>query len=1015
MACGPDSINCSYKRPESHQLYSYIDDSSFILSKVDRLAEMAKSLSVTSSTQPLDIFPNVSTSSSSYHLVSPKLGPPKMEFTQSYSSDTFKSVSSTHSAKSSLSEVHSPITIYTTQSRNSSNARLASDITTTDIKMGWESFSNTPIRSNYMDPDSPYNTRFFRNSLQVESLKNSNCKLSENDSDDDLSNKNSKDIYADEDDEASRSIESYEFQYCTISSLMPPQIIPSTFDSDEPVRFPPSSGLPVCKILPPLENDNFGRLDFPPIDFQYLESPCSTSLQTNHSNSWSPSLSHSNTISSTNRNIRTTSSTLSPLVFERMRSFRNEIPRPHLNQSSSPPIATSATCSWNSVSNASNSPTALESLATSPPAESMESKPPSINTFQASTHSNEPDIPNLSKDGESEPVTCPSPARTVSGASSNTLDSHIAAQLRAIPSPLLNAISFTPSMSAVEGYLDDEDDDSDSSFSKDFQKNEKYDKDQSQENTATNAIAEETKDAKESKKFIDVEDRGHLLIRVEGLHDLQLPLAQSRRPKFIMKLDNGVERVKTDFLPINSTNPSVNQEFDLVVSKDLGFVLTFSATQDRPSTLILEETEEEVEQVEPANNQEMSSLEKEIPENQKEPEHIHPTLETKSDHEKSSNNPKRSRFLDFFSSPKKKATTRNATPPQTPENQKKRTEKADTTKDDKEAKSATKKIKTGNHGNLLNSSKYKPEYKSKDIWDGLVGSSGEFGRCYLLESQYEKLIFGRSQTFNLDLYNEWGVDEIPIHPKTVNEASNNFKALSLEEMIEATNYGIEGSALSKKKATGASLTANEAAELAARYRAQFKNQRPEERQKFKKVPIQAYKIATVQITMMFIPQSNTKARLPTSIKAAEEELRLAKERKNISLEGCLSQEVGDCKYWRRRWFSLRNAKLDCNSQDAKKLRKPIELATIKTIIDTEQMTHEEKREMMARCPYYDRSFQLLINDGDIITFYADSVDSKNTWVRALKIAVERCQVKSTEWTDTVLDQEETGRNQSTVS
>lgn len=1041
MVCGPDSINCSYKRPQSHQLHSYTDDSSLILSKVDRLAEMAKSLALTSSTQPLDFFSNVSTSYSSYHLVSPRLGPPMMEFTPSYSSTTSKSVPSTHSAKSSLSEVNSPITIYTTQSRNSSNAGLASDITTTEIKMDWKPFSNTSFEPTSMHSDSLYNIRLLINSRQPNALNNSNFKPDENDLNDDLYN-NYNDNYGDEDGKTSRSIESSEFQCCTVDSLMPPVIDPSTFDSDERGLLPPSSGLPVCKPLPLHENEDFDRHNLPAIDFPYLDSPLSTSPQTNHSNSWPSSLSRNKTISSTNRNIHITSSTMPSLVFGRMRSFSNEIPRPLLNQSPSPPIATSATCSWDSMSNASNSPASLESLATLVPVESMESNknpstpnnflnyiqhsgfsqtsssslsPPSLCNSQVSANPNEPDIPHLSKDDDSEPVTYPSPARTVLSVSSNTSDSHISAQLLEIPSPLVNPISFTLPMSAVEECLDDEDDDSDSSFSKDFQKNEKCDKDQPQENTAANTTAEEAKDAKEPEKCIGVENRGHLLIRIEGLQDIQLPLAQSRRPKFIMTLDNGIEIVNTDPLPLNSTKSSVNQEFDLVVGKDLGFSLTFSATQDRPSTLILEETEEQVEQVEPANNQEMPSLEKEFPENQKEPEQVKSTLEIKSDQEKPSNGPKRSRFLDFFRSLKKKATSNNATSPQTPENQKKRTEKADTTKDETETKAATKKIKTANHEDLQNSSKKKPKHKSRDIWDGLVGPSGEFGRCYILKSQYEKLIFGRSQTFNLDLYNEWGVNEIPIQPETVNEASNNFKALSLVEMIEATNYGIESSALSRKKATRALLNTNEAAEFAARYRAQFKNQRPEERQKFKKVPITAYKIATLQITMMFIPQPNTKEKLPTSIKAAEEELRLVKKRKSISLEGYLSQEVGDCKYWRSLRFSLYDGKLDCYSKTSKKAQKTIELSTVKTIIDVEQMTHEEKLEMMARCPYYDRSFQLVINHGDVITLYADSVDSKKAWVRELKIAAEHCQVKSTEWTDTVLDQEETERNQSTVS
>lgn len=748
-----------------------------------------------------------------------------------------------------------------------------------------------------------------------------------------------------------------------------------------------------------LATDDFSSLilkDFSRSTLPYSLPQTSPTSNTNSSSS----LQRKNTITSPTGKVQASASTTSPLLFERMRSVRRMGSREAVLHSNS---SLKSVHSHTSNENVKVPESAAASVLAETPLETTQldrglSISSNFTTWSNSTSSSkdviiEEELPAVSVKTASSPVTSSlllpvenkqntnnnAPARSLSSASqssSSSFESHIAQQLCSIPSPVLNAITFTPPMGAVIVSSDeDEDVEAMSIFSHASQDPNTSQQDSSfcADETLKEEIVEEKEE--EMKNPIDPEDRGRLFVRVEGLQGLQLPLIRFRNPMFNMTLDNGVQSVTIDKHPINTTNPGVGQEFELVVGEDLQFILTFQAFMDPISTLV-EDSDEEDEQ---KKQEEEAKLKEEIEKAK---------LETRTPQ---SSPKKQSRFRSMFSSPKKKNVEEAAN-------------KQGLSLNGKQVTATTKAIENTREV-IKNSSKSpkkskKGDYIPRDAWDGLIGPRGEFGRCYIVESQYEKEVYGRPRTFNVTLFNEWSYTEVPIETKT-KEAEEPLQP-SLAELLQATNKGVNNSTKNKKHGAGALLKENETSAATARYRQQQKSKNKEAPVKYKKVPVEPYKIASLQITMMYIPRATMDGALPFSMKAAIKELNLAKTYKNIALDGFLSQLGGDCHFWRRRWFTLRGAEIVGHTEDTKKVRTVLNLANVDTILDTEKMSNQDKREMMASCMYSDRSFKMSFKDGEVILFYADSVEAKDAWMEALNIAIKHCTGRSFDWTDVVI-------------
>lgn len=723
--------------------------------------------------------------------------------------------------------------------------------------------------------------------------------------------------------------------------------------------------------------------------------------QTSSNTSSSSSLQRKNTITSQSAKVHTSASTTSPLLFERMRSVRRMGSKEAVLHSNS---SLKSVHSHTSSEEIEVPESAAASVLAGTPLQTTQldrglSNSSNFTTWSNSTSSSqdvviEKELPAAPTKTFTPPVTSSlllpdgptkyanPPARSLSSASqssSSSFESHIAQQLCTIPSPVLNAITFTPPMGAVIVSSDEDDDvEALSIFSQSTPDPNTSQQDSSfcADETLKEEIEDEVEE-KEPENPIDPEDRGRLFVRVEGLQGLQLPLIRFRNPKFNMTLDNGVQSVTIDKHPINTTNPGVGQEFELVVGEDLQFILTFQAFMDPISTLV-EDSDEEDDQKKREDEEARLRREREEMEKAKR------ELRTPQSSPK-----KQSRFRSMFSSPKKKNVEEAANQQGLSLNGKQvtaTTKAIENTRDVKHHSKSPKKSKKG-------------DYIPRDAWDGLIGPRGEFGRCYLVESQYEKEVYGRPRTFNVTLFNEWSYTEVPIETKT-KEAEEPLQP-SLAELLQATNKGVNNSSRNKKHGAGALLKETENSAAVSRYRQQQAKSR-EAPVKYKKVPVEPYKIASLQITMMYIPRATMDGALPFSMKAAIKELNLAKTYKNIALDGFLSQLGGDCHFWRRRWFTLRGAEIVGHTEDTKKVRTVLNLANVESVLDTEQMSNQDKREMMASCMYSDRSFKMSFKDGEVILFYADSVDAKDAWMEALDIAIKHCTGRSFDWTDVVM-------------
>lgn len=468
-----------------------------------------------------------------------------------------------------------------------------------------------------------------------------------------------------------------------------------------------------------------------------------------------------------------------------------------------------------------------------------------------------------------------------------------------------------------------------------------------------------------------------------------------------MTLDNGIQSVTIDPIPIRSTNPGVNQEFELVVGNDLQFILTFNAQMDAVADGTIASTSS-MPTIHPEVS--ISSDTSGVPDTEAGKTNDQEGQQEESSEKSTPNSPAPSRSATAspaHSSPNSNSTTKNTskdtkvtTPLASPKKQSRFSrmfgsspKKKPVAKPVPTTMGIQKAPMTREKTYSAKPSTPTPVSKTfKDMWDGLIGPQGEFGRCYLVASQYENEVYGRPRTFNLTLFNEWGYKEDVEEPElyTMNQPS-------LASLVPSGN---------------ASAGMNYNNKKAARYnhaksavKGEFGVSRS---RKVTKVKLEPFKIASVQITFMYIPRVTMASPLPTSIKNAVKEFNLVQSYRSIKLDGYLSQEGGDCSYWRRRWFELRNDTLIGHTEDSHKVRNILNLKNVRKIQDVATMNSAEKSELYGVVTYEDRSFSMTFIDGETINFYADNAERKNEWIKVLQIAVTFCTGMSYTWVDRVL-------------
>ncbi|KAJ5657879.1 uncharacterized protein N7484_001528 [Penicillium longicatenatum] len=263
------------------------------------------------------------------------------------------------------------------------------------------------------------------------------------------------------------------------------------------------------------------------------------------------------------------------------------------------------------------------------------------------------------------------------------------------------------------------------------------------------------------------------------------------------------------------------------------------------------------------------------------------------------------------------------------------------------------------------------QHKTKDInapvWERLrnvVARDGSFARSYVALSDHEKHAYGRPYTVDVPCFNEWAVDEQPSSVK------------------------------SKKSAT--SITAQ---------------RRP------------PYKIGKLELQLLFVPKpkGGKDDDMPKSMNACIREMRDAESVASRSWEGYLSQQGGDCPYWRRRFFKLQGSKLTAYHETTRQPRATINLAKAAKLIDDRSSLMQKEpsgksggRRKSAFAEeedgymFVEEGFRIRFGNGEVIDFYADSPSAKEGWLRVMSEAVGKGSTSNgpiKAWADLVLKHE----------
>ncbi|KAK7918153.1 GTP binding protein [Apiospora marii] len=259
-----------------------------------------------------------------------------------------------------------------------------------------------------------------------------------------------------------------------------------------------------------------------------------------------------------------------------------------------------------------------------------------------------------------------------------------------------------------------------------------------------------------------------------------------------------------------------------------------------------------------------------------------------------------------------------------------------------------------------------------DLMSPLAADDGSFARSYVCLKEHESRCYGRPYMVEIAAFNEWAVEEA----------------------------GFASSVKSKRGGPSNSVV--------------------------RRAP---YKIGKLEVQLLFVPRAkgSTDEDMPKSMNSAIRELKASEERLSRNWEGHLSQQGGDCPYWRRRYFKLVGTKLTAYHESTRQPRATINLSNAKRIIDDRrQLTQPDttgkggKRRRSAFAEeeegymFVEEGFRVRFNNGEVIDFYADTAEDKDGWMKVLGDVVGREGVEDDtmhggnrrKWCELVLKREE---------
>ncbi|KAL5438861.1 hypothetical protein PMIN07_010116 [Paraphaeosphaeria minitans] len=244
-----------------------------------------------------------------------------------------------------------------------------------------------------------------------------------------------------------------------------------------------------------------------------------------------------------------------------------------------------------------------------------------------------------------------------------------------------------------------------------------------------------------------------------------------------------------------------------------------------------------------------------------------------------------------------------------------------------------------------------------DLLHDLVGPDGSFARAYVCLKNHENQAYGRPLNADIPCFNEWAVDD-----------------------------------------TGASSVKSKRGGVVRR---------------------PPYRVGKLALQLLYVPKPKhaKDEDMPKSMNACIRELREAEEVKNQSWEGPLSQQGGDCPYWRRRFFRLSGTKLTAFHEATRQPRATINLAKATKLIDdktalqqpSSTKTGGRRKSAFAEeeegYMFVEEGFRIRFANGEVIDFYADTREQKEEWMKVLSECVGKDIAGGRGWAEMVLDKE----------
>ncbi|KAI2626463.1 DUF1709-domain-containing protein [Hypoxylon sp. NC1633] len=261
-----------------------------------------------------------------------------------------------------------------------------------------------------------------------------------------------------------------------------------------------------------------------------------------------------------------------------------------------------------------------------------------------------------------------------------------------------------------------------------------------------------------------------------------------------------------------------------------------------------------------------------------------------------------------------------------------------------------------------------------DLLSPFAAEDGTFARAYVCLREHESRCYGRPYMTEIAAFNEWATEE-------------------------------------------------------PGFASSFKNKRPgmPSNAVVRRAP---YKVGKLDVQLLFVPRPKGSSvdEMPKSMNGCIRELKIAEERLSRNWEGHLSQQGGDCPYWRRRYFKLVGTKLTAYHETTRQPRATINLSNAKRLIDDRrQLTDPEttgrngKRRRSAFAEdeegymFVEEGFRIRFNNGELIDFYADTREDKQGWMKVLGDVIGRtgdddesagAATGRRKWCDIVLKREE---------